>query len=196
MRSPGTTMTLATVVWWLALMAWTAAIIAPAATAMSAFTSLPAMDVTTDRIESFFGDDREGAGRFIAGYVTHPVFQVSDRVQLVCAVVGIVLLVLRGGAPVGRPKSISRRCATAMVLLAAALLGWYLLGVSPSVESTLEAWRAAVDAGDRDAATSAYAAFDPWHRSAERGMSLILGAVLLAIVSSAVGSTPPRSGSR
>lgn len=196
MRSPGPTMTIASVIWWLTLVAWTAAIIAPAATAMSAFTSLPTMDLTTDRIESFFGDDTEAAGRFIAGYVTHPVFQASDRVQTGCAVVGIVLLFLRRGAPVGRLKSISRRFATATMLLAAALLGWYLVGISPRVESTLEAWRSAVEAGDRDAATEAYAAFDPWHRSAERGMSLILAAVLLTIVSSGVGSTPPRSGAR
>ncbi|MCP4937900.1 MAG: hypothetical protein GY921_01840, partial [Phycisphaeraceae bacterium] len=45
MKSPGMMSTLATVVWWLTLVAWTAAIIAPAATAMSAFTSLPAMEV-------------------------------------------------------------------------------------------------------------------------------------------------------
>ncbi len=196
MKQPGPMTTLATVIWWLTLVAWTAAIIAPAATAMSAFTSLPTMDVTTDRIDPFFGDDAEGAGRFIAGYVTHPVFQISDRVQLGCAVIGVALLLLRRGAPVGRPKSLPRRLATGTMLLSVGFLAWYLVGISPSVESTLEAWRSAVDAGDRDAATAAYAAFDPWHRAAERGMSLILVAVLLTIVTSGIGSTPPRSASR
>jgi len=196
LKSPGMMSTLATVVWWLTLVAWTAAIIAPAATAMSAFTSLPAMEVRTDRIEPFFAEDTEGAGRFIAGYVTHPVFQASDRVQLGCAVIGVVLLAVRRGAPVGRPKSIPRRLATTTMILAVATLSWYLLFISPAVESTLETWRSAVDAGDRGAATAAYAAFDPWHRSAERGMSLILGAVLLTVVVSGAGSTPPRSGSR
>lgn len=196
MRSPGPMMTIAALAWWLTLVAWTAAIIAPAATAMSAFTSLPAMNVTTERIETFFEEDTQAAGRFIAGYVTHPVFQASDRVQAGCAVVGVVLIVLRRGAPVGRPTSIARRLATVAMLLAVALLAWYLLGVSPSVESTLEAWRSAVDAGDRDAATVAYAAFDPWHRSAERSMSMILGAVVLTIVASGVGSTPARKKPR
>ena len=196
MKPPGMMMTLATVIWWLTLVAWMAAIVAPAATAMSAFTNLIAMEVTTDRIEPFFGDDTEGAGRFIAGYVTHPVFQMSARVQLGCAVIGVALLALRRGAPVGRPKSFARRSATTTMLLSTAALSWYLFGILPSVESSVESWRAAVLEGDRDAATAAYAAFDPAHRSAERGMSLIVGAVLLTIVTSGVGSTPPRKVSR
>ena len=82
------------------------------------------------------------------------------------------------------------------MLLSAAALSWYLFGILPAVESALESWRSAVMAGDRNAATAAYAAFDPAHQSAERGMSLILGAVLLTIVTSGVGSTPPRRVSR
>ena len=196
MKPPGILSMFAAMLWWLILVAWCAALVAPAATAMSAFTGLPAMEVTTDRVEAFFGDDHEAAGRFVAGYVVHPVFQASARVQTGCAILALVLLVLRRGAPVGRPRSISRRVGTTAAMLAIVTFAWYLIGVLPSVETALETWRGAVNSGDREAAAAAYAAFDPWHRSAERAVQLTFAAVLVAVIAGGIASAPARSDRR
>ena len=59
-------------------MLWFAAVVAPAIAAMSAFTVLPKEGASIPRYEAYFADDPAGMGRMVAGYVTDPVFVVTD----------------------------------------------------------------------------------------------------------------------
>ena len=181
--------TLAAVAWWLGLIAWIGAIVMPGATAMVAFTRLPQLDLSMTAANPFFAGDSEGAGRFIAGYVTNPLFQVSDTVRLWSLIAVGVAIVASFGRPVGRP-GLPRRIAVIAIGLAALVLGWYLLRVSGPLALSLDAWRTAVLADDAAAAEAAWVRFDPLHRTASRLFGLELGLVLVAAVSAAVSTRP------
>jgi len=175
--------------WWLALVAWVAAIIAPAAAAMVAFPTLPELDVAIPSTREFFTDDAEAAGRFVAGYVTNPIFLAADSVRLVTAlVIWAVVLIFRG-----RPLGGGRRSLVAMlaIAVATALLLTSLTTVAGPLAESLDAWRAAVFDGDHDAAAQAKAAFDPLHERASTLMSSELLCVLAAIALSGAASVRP-----
>lgn len=183
--------TLAAIAWWLGLIAWIAAIVVPGATAMVAFTRLPELELSMASASTFFAGDSEGAGRFIAGYVTNPLFQVSDTVRLVSLIaVGSAIVVSRG-RPIGRP-GISRRIAVIAIGIAALVLGWYLLRVATPLATALDAWRTSVLADDASAAEVAWMQFDPLHRTASRlfgvELCLVLVAAICAAISTGTGS--------
>lgn len=178
---------LGAIAWWIALVAWIAAIIVPGATAMVAFTRLPQLDLSMAGAEAFFGGDSEGAGRFIAGYVTNPLFLASDRVRLVCMVVLGATLATTAGGPIGRPGP-ARRIAIVAIGLATLVLVWYLLRISAPLASALDSWRAAVLADDHVAAESAWNLFDPLHRQASRLYGIELSLLLMATIAASMST--------
>ncbi len=181
-------------VWWLALAAWVAAIVAPAAAAMVAFPRLPELEVAIPATRGFFADDPDAAGRFVAGFVTNPIFVAADAVRLV--LVGLVWLAIALAG--GRPSGQGRLAIVATVAIAAAsiLLAISLTLVAGPLAEALEAWRAAVFADDREAAAVAKAAFDPLHARASTLMSSELVCVLVAIAASGAASAGrPREAS-
>jgi len=176
-------------VWWLALVAWVAAIIAPAAAAMVAFPTLPELDVAIPSTRDFFAGDVEAAGRFVAGYVTNPIFLAADSVRLATAlVIWTAVLVFRG-----RPLGGGRLSLVAVLAIAIAtvLLVTSLTTVAGPLAESLDAWRVAVLDGDHDAAAQAKAAFDPLHEQASTLMSSELLCVLVAIALSGAASVRP-----
>lgn len=182
--------------WWSALTIWFAAIIAPAAAAMVAFPRLPEIEAVIPATGAFFSGDPESAGRFVAGFVTNPIFVASDVVRL--AVVGVAwlsVLVSRG-----RPSGHGRWSIVAMISMAIAstLFAISFLFVAAPLAEALELWRAAVFAGDHGAAADAKAIFDPLHLTASRLMSTELIFVVIAILAagaSTAASTAPESTS-
>jgi hypothetical protein len=142
--------------WWLVLTGWVAALIAPGAAAISAFTALPALGVEVPAYKAFFADDPDGAGRLAAGFVTAPIFLAADRIQLGLAGIAVLLVVVSRGIPCGNGGSINRLVS-------------------------LDDWRAAALADDSTAAATAYQIFDPLHRAAERLMTATLASLLVLI---------------
>ena len=135
--------------WWLVMTGWVAALIAPGAAAMSAFTALPALGVEVPAYAAFFADDPDGAARLAAGFVTYPIFLVADRMQLVFAGLAVLLVVVGRGIPCG-DRGFGQRLVSSLALLSAlGCLTWYLLFVAPALATSLDAWRAAAlaDAG-------------------------------------------------
>jgi hypothetical protein len=178
-------------IWWLSLVAWIAAIIAPAAAAMVAFPRLPELGAEIPATREFFAADPDGAGRFVAGYVTNPLFLAADRVRPVAALLMLAALMLTRGRPCGEG-----RLALAGVIavgVAAIPLAVSLVFVASPLAASLEEWRAAVFAGDQAAAAIAKAVFDPLHVRASQLMRTELALVLLGVATCGAASyTPPR----
>lgn len=167
--------------WWLVLTGWVAALIAPGAAAISAFTALPALGVEVPAYAAFFADDPDGAGRLAAGFVTHPIFLAADRIQLVLAGLAILVVFIGRGIP-GSDGGTGRRLASGLPLFSAlGCLACYLVFVAPPLAISLDDWRAAALADDAAAASTAYQIFDPLHRSAERLMTGTLASLLVLI---------------
>ena len=179
------------IAWWLSMLAWSAALVAAGAAAISAFTRLPAIEATMPGIAGFFADDPAGAARFVAGYVTNPIFLVTDRVCLAAAGIAILSLFATRFRP-GGPGPGGRIAAVAGIV-AILVLGWYLIAIAPPLAEALADWRSAVFANDRAAATEAWSRFDPLHRLASRSLGVQFTALAVAIVASASAS---RGGGR
>jgi hypothetical protein len=178
-------------IWWLALVAWVAAIIAPAAAAMTAFPRLPELEVAIPSTQAFFADDPNAAGRFVAGYVTNPIFLAADSVRLVVACLLGAIVLLSRGRIVGRgPAGV---LAIVAVGIACVLLAISLTTVATPLAEALELWRTAVFAGDHAAASTAKAAFDPLHERASTLMTSELGCVLVAIALAGAASASSAS---
>lgn len=185
-----------TAAWWLALTGWIAALIAPGAAAISAFTALPALGVEVPSYAAFFADDPDGAGRLAAGFVTHPIFLMADRVQLILAGVVMLLVLFQRGIPCGDGGRGHRLVCGLALLSAMGCLAWYLLFVSPPLATSLADWRSAALADDASAASTAYTVFDPLHKTAERLMTAILGSLLILVAACGfrAGANPKRTG--
>ncbi len=176
-------------IWWLALVAWVAAIIAPAAAAMVAFPRLPELEVSIPATQAYFVDDPDAAGRFVAGYVTNPIFVAADGVRLVVVVLVWTAMLLSAGDPSGGGRLATG--ATIAIAIASTLLVVSLVTVSGPLAEALDQWRVAVFDGDRDAAGLAKAAFDPLHERASALMKSELACVLATIVLSGAASAVP-----
>ena len=170
-----------TAAWWLVLTGWIAALIAPGAAAMSAFTALPALGVEVPSHAAFFADDPDGAGRFAAGFVTYPIFLATDRIQLVLAGIAMLLVLVERGVPCGDGGRGHRLLCRLALLSASGCLAWYLLFVAPPLATSLHDWRTAVLADDASSAATAYRIFDPLHRTAERLTTATLGSLLILV---------------
>lgn len=178
--------TIASVLWWLSIVTWCAAIVAPGAAAISSFTRLPAIEATMPGIDSFFAGDPGGAGRFVAGYVTNPIFIASDSACLASAIIAAVALVLGRLRPCGDGPA--GRIAVIAVAIAGVVLAWYLWRVSPGLADSLGDWRQAVLADDRPAAEAAWSRFDPLHKTASRLLGIQFTMLMVAVVAGAIAA--------
>ena len=175
--------------WWLALIAWIAAIVAPGAAAMVAFTRLPDLDVSIPASRAYFDGDAAAAGRFVAGYVTNPIFVASDSIRLGAAALACIAIAVTGARPTGRGRS--ALLATTCLAIATAILVATLMLVSAPLAESLEAWRVAVLADDPIAADAAKSLFDPLHVRASRLMQAELILLLVAAIAGGVSSASP-----
>ena len=172
--------------WWLALVTGTTAIAIPGAAAMIAFTRLPRLGVTMEGTQDYFAGDPEASGRFVAGFVTNPLFLASDVACFVAAIVAWAAIIGTRFRPCG--QGMGRRLAVMAVILATLVLGWYLLLVGPPLGDSLMAWREAVLANDRSAAEAAWAVFDPLHQTASRLLGIEMFLLLSAIITSGIAT--------
>ena len=178
--------------WWVVLSIWLVCGIAPSIVAISAFTTLPSLGISVTNYESFLGESALANGRFAAGFITEPVFQASDIVQLALAVFAVMLFAVGGG----RVYSCSRftKIIVAVALAMAVLItGIIAIGVSPPMNRELTAYRAAALQGDAETAERHLDAFNELHPLAER-VHAIRAASLLALIffsGFASGGPPP-----
>lgn len=166
--------------WWVLLAAWFAAATAPALTAISAFTQLQELGITVNGHQAYLGDDPLANGRFAAGYVTDPVFRITDIAQYVIA--GCVLLVLM--CTRGRPTGGRSRTTLVCFGIAAVLIVMLAVWITPNMNDDLAAYREAAEAGRVAEADAHLEAFNTLHPFAERMHGLRALAVLGMIAAS------------
>lgn len=179
--------------WWCVLSIWLVCAVAPGVVAISAFTTLPSLGITVTDAHAFLGDRAAANGRFAAGYVTDPVFQVSDIVQLALSVLGVILFAV-GGARFPSSTRFSRVLTGIALALAVGLTGVIAIGISPPMNRHLTAYRAAATLNNADVAVRELAAFNILHPTAERLHAIRAAAVLGLIVVCGFASgrtTPP-----
>ena len=152
--------------------------------AISAFTQIPEQKATIATYSAYFGDDHQGMGRMVAGFVTDPVFIITDLAQWFLAPITCILALLEW-----RPLRSSRGPANwirlAALLAALALVAIHNIGFAPSMAEDLAAYRDAAAANDRGKAEAAYADFDQYHKTAETLFGIRMLLLLIALVASA-----------
>lgn len=191
---------LVAIVYWIVLIAWFAAIVAGAATAMASFGTLsklvPELGVN---VPQFASGDPSGpeAGRYIAGFVAQSVFDTLARLEwfLIPAMLLTLLVQWASRWPERGPANTLRM---AMLLLVCASTAYHLAILSPRMASALGDYRGAIRAGDLATATTHKEVFDRDHRISDPILRingfLLLGAIVLSAATLTPRSVPNRSG--
>ena len=175
--------------WWILLAAFFALAVAPAMTAISAFTTLPELGISVSGYEDFFGADHQAQGRLAAGFVTDPVFRQTD-VALALIMVGLVIaLILTRGKP-SSTTSKANIVLPIVLFLAIAIQAVLMIAILPRMNADLMAYRTAAKANDATAATEGLDAFNTLHPTAERlyGIRALLALGMIAASGFAAGS--------
>jgi hypothetical protein len=192
--NPGVIRLLAVAFWIVALL-WWAALVASAATAISAFGTLPRLleelGVVVPSL-AVLDPSPAASGRFLAGHVAERVFAFTDRVQSWAA--PAILIILIGQRLAGWPaKSFANRLRCGLFVVADGCVLYQAQLLAPRMNDELVRYRDAVAIGDATTASAAQEAFDRDHRIADpllRTTSfLLLGAI---VVSAWVGSPRQR----
>ena len=175
---------------------WLAALVASGTVAIAAFTTLPDLEISNPNTTRFFENDPQGAGRYLAGFVTNPVFVVSDRVRGIAAVLVVVVFVAGRGRVLDARCRAIRHLAHATLLGAIGLLAYEVFLVAPDVQSSLSAWRSAVVDGDLERGVHVWKRFKVLHEIASMLLRIELALVLAGFLLAAfAGPASSRTGS-
>jgi hypothetical protein len=178
--------------YWLTLVAWLASLVAGGATAMAAFSTLPALDAFVPSAAEVFGEPGPASGRYAAGFVAQAVFDLTATLQLVCAgVLGLLLLIQRFGLR-WPDRGLANLLREGCILVAIGVAGYQGIVLGPSMNVSLSDYRNAVRAGDAASAAEHQAIFDRGHRIADPLLRTATFALLGALLLSAWTMTPRR----
>lgn len=177
------------VVFWLGLTFWIAALASGAIAAMHVFGTLPKIGLTLSEFGSLPVDDQ---ARIAGGKVMVGVFGTVNGVQCIGAALTMLGLVIMRISTRRADRSWLRIGRTVCVLIALALLAYQLAVLSPRLNHELHAYWESAAVGDVSAARMHRAAFDADHPRSTQIFSATLIALLLAVVSAAA-APPPRA---
>ena len=178
------------ITWWLLLTVWFAAATAPALAAISAFTQLQDLGILVTDYQAYLGTDPKGNGRLAAGFVTDPVFRITDNAQVAIATIGLIVLIITRGRPVGG-SSPANIVNIACFGIAAIIIAILVFGMSASMNHELDAYRSAARMGDVAEADARLAAFNTMHPIAEKMHGFRAMAVLGMVIASGFAATAP-----
>ena len=161
------------VVLFLGLAAWIAAIFGASLAAGAVFSTLGDLDVTLSEASILDAGDQ---GRYIAGFITQPIFAVTDALQTGCAIIVLAMLAIQ----LARSLSGKKWQLAAMIAacVAAALLLVRILFLTRPFDAALAAARRAVADGDLDAYVAQAAIMHAIHPT----LVLIVASTLLAVI--------------
>ena len=151
-------------IWWVLLTFWFTAAIAPAIAGISTFTELQKLGIIVTDYNTYLGDDPTANGRMAAGFVTNPLFRITDIAQMIIAACAMVVLVLTRGRPTGERSRTTLACYGIVVLLIAIPAAF----ITPKMDRDLTAYREAARAGQIAEADAHRAEFNTLHLVAER----------------------------
>lgn len=189
---------LVAIVYWIVLIAWFAALVAGASTAMAAFGTLtklvPDLGIT---VPQFAASDPSGAdaGRYVAGFVAQSVFDAIARLEWAFVPAMLLLLMVQGGTR-WPERSLGNTLRVLMLLIACGTTLYHLTVLTPRMANSLGDYRGAIAGGDPATAAVHKAEFDRDHRISDpllrTNAFLLLGAILLS-AATLTPRTPPRS---
>ena len=181
-------------IYWLALTVWVGALIAAGTAAAATFRILPSMDLILPRFRAFPGDEH---GRIAAGMVMEPLFTFVDVVQIAAAAIVVTMVAIQWLLLEDGRRRLLNLLRVACVLLAAALLAYRAVAVTPDMNRDLRAYWAAAEAGDVEVAAAHRADFDAAHGGASDLFAATLALLVAAVLASPAaleGRARPRSG--
>ena len=178
--------------WWIILALWCTAVLSPAITSISAFTQLKEVGLVVTEYQDFLGDDSELHGRMAAGYISTPVFNLTDRTQAILALAATMVFVSTRGKVFGFRSPLNILNGVILILLCGLSL-WIYFDVSPSMNSAVEAYRVAAAANDTQEAALTYKSMMIIHETSEPlyGARAIL--VFILIIASGILSGTPKT---
>ena len=159
----------------LALGFWLASLVFTGFAAGSAFATLRELDLYVPRYDAA----PSGHSRLAGGHVVEPIFVLRDVVQAACAVVASGALAFSRRSLHGPARIVTIGCVT----IAALLVLTKLVGLNPRMNADLDSIRAAIAAGDLDAAQAPRERFDRMHPIASLVLVLTAANVLIASMS-------------
>lgn len=130
--------------------------------------------------------------RLAAGHVAAKLFFASDLVQLVCAPLGglaLVLMVLKKAVP-WPSRLIAARLVVLTLLMA--VLSYRFFVLAPRMDRDLSLYRAAASTGEMEPAAQHLAAFNVDHPTASRIMTTTFVLALLGLVTGAWSASSVR----
>ena len=138
----------------------------PAITSISAFTQLKEVGLVVTQYQDFLGDDPEQNGRMAAGYISTPVFNMTDTAQALLALAATVVFVVTRGKVFGFKSRLNILNGIILALLFG-LCTWIYVDISPSMNSAVEAYRTAAAANDEQQAALTYKSMMVIHGTSE-----------------------------
>lgn len=169
---------------------WVGALGMAGASAAIIFPTMKAIDPTLGAYPLY----SEPHWRLAAGHIAAQLFFVSDVVQLVCApLAGLALVVMVLQKLVPWP---SRLIALRLVLLTLvmAVLSYRFFVLAPRMDRELALYRIAAETGEMEPAAQHLAAFNADHPTASRIMSTTFGLALAGLVVGAWSASVRREG--
>ena len=177
------------VLFWLSLVLWVAAVIAPVPAAISAFITIPSYEPVVPEYAAYFNDDAAGMGRLLAGFVTDPIFRVADLAQWFLASATFVLsLVLFGGRK--HAWALARWCGIGLLAASLALVVYHNTIMGPRMADSISDYRAAARKLEPQLAAEARDRFDADHRLAEPLFGVRLLFLLGAVTAFSIVQSP------
>lgn len=178
---------------WLALLVWFTATVAPGVAAAGAFYVIPRLEITVPALLPYFGGDSAEAGRYVAGRTLQPIFDITGWVQMSAAALAVSTIIrlwrTRSMAAPGWPTTLT----LVLVLLGGALLAGRIVQSNMQRADLLAYWQGVAQL-DRTMALPAKERFDQAHATAMRLSTLQTVLLLATVVAGALACTPaPRS---
>jgi hypothetical protein len=172
-----------TIVSWLALATWFAALVAGGVAAMNVFGTLPE---TPMLLPEFERAPRSEHGRIAAGLVMAGVFSTVDLMRCIAAPLAVATLALQALFVRLPRRAWSRSLRDVCVVAAALLVAWYALALGPRMDELLGTYWQAARSGALEEARTALGSFEVLHRRADALYRAELLLVLTALAASAV----------
>ncbi len=160
-----------------ALGVWLAGLVMAGGAAAVLFPTLRDLDPSLPAYSAYGGKHWQIAG----GVIGQRLFFIADIIGLGAVIIAMLTLTIlvRLGLARGRPSSYLRGVGLVVAFLAFA---WNLFMVSPGMNSSLRAYRAAAQAGQHDEAAAFKTTFDDLHPRAGNLLALTAGGVFVAFV--------------
>lgn len=169
--------------YWLALIAWCAALIAAAIAAMNVFGTLNEIAVSWSDYEAY---PAEHHSRIVAGHIMEGVFLLVDIMQFIAVPLVMIMLLLQLTAFKQPWRRASNLLRSVCLIIASALFVYHVLAIAPSMNGELRRYWSAASSGDVARAESHLQAFNRLHPKADAILRLDLLLVLVAAGASAV----------